>query len=118
MRIFLALLLASACSAALWASLDRPLAAPDWREGLKGVAYNPSGVYSEAQRRQGYPEAVIRDDLKQIATLTRRIRTYSVDPGLDRVPAIAVELGLKVALGVWLSDKPELNERQIATAVR
>jgi exo-beta-1,3-glucanase (GH17 family)/cellulose synthase/poly-beta-1,6-N-acetylglucosamine synthase-like glycosyltransferase len=118
MRILLALLLASACAAGLWASFDRPLQSPDWVHGLKGVAYNPSGIYSESQRKRGYPEAAIREDLKQLAAITRRIRTYSVDPGLDRVPAIAAELGLKVALGIWLSDDLALNEKQLATALR
>ena len=118
MKILLALLLICTASAALWASFDRALAAPDWSGELKGVAYSPSSTYTDSQRSKGYPESVIRDDLKQLSTVTRRIRTYSVDPGLDRVPAIAKELGLKVALGVWLSDDRDLNEKQLAAALR
>jgi hypothetical protein len=56
MRILLALLLACAASTLLWASLDRPLDALDWHGKLQGIAYNPSGIYSERQRKQGYPE--------------------------------------------------------------
>ncbi|MCC7485898.1 MAG: glycosyltransferase [Burkholderiales bacterium] len=117
MRKFLVLLAACAASVVLWAGFDRPLPAPDWHGGLAGIAYNPSGVYSEGQRRQGYPEAVVREDLRKLSTITRRIRTYSVDPGLDRVPALAGALGMRVALGIWLSDDIERNEAQIARAI-
>ena len=55
MRILIALLAVCLGSAILWASLDRPLDAPDWHGEMKGVSYSPSGLYSEAQLREGVP---------------------------------------------------------------
>ena len=85
MRILIALLAVCLGSAVLWASLDRPLDAPDWRGEMKGMSYSPSGLYDESQLEEGVPEAVIRQDLERMSTMTKRIRTYTVDHGLDIV---------------------------------
>ena len=43
------------------------------------------------------------------------MRTYSIDDGAESVLASARRHGLKVLHGVWLSNKPDKNRRQIAT---
>jgi exo-beta-1,3-glucanase (GH17 family)/cellulose synthase/poly-beta-1,6-N-acetylglucosamine synthase-like glycosyltransferase len=118
MRILIALLVVCFGSAFLWASLDRPLEAPDWRGDMRGISYSPSGLYSESQLEKGVPEAVIRQDLEKIATISKRIRTYTVDRGIDRVPYLAKEMGLKVSLGIWLSDDRPLNDIEINKAIK
>ena len=59
----------------------------------------------------------IAEDLAQLAKITRCIRTYSVDNGLDQVPALAREAGLKMIFGIWLSSDRLKNRIQIDTAV-
>src|SRR4029450_10745860 len=44
-------------------------------------------------------------------------RTYSVDFGLDRIAEIAKRHGMKVLQGLWLSNRPELSRKQVATAI-
>jgi exo-beta-1,3-glucanase (GH17 family) len=44
----------------------------------------------------------IAEDLAELAKVTKCIRTYSIDNGLDKVPELASKVGLKVLLGVWL----------------
>src|SRR5262249_15113874 len=44
----------------------------------------------------------IAEDLVELAKVTKCIRTYSIDNGLDRVPELASKVGLKVLLGIWL----------------
>jgi len=61
--------------------------------------------------------AQIDEDLALVSRYTDCIRTYSLENGLDQIPAIAERHGLKMLLGVWLSSKAENNSRQIATAV-
>ena len=117
MRIIFALALACVASVVTWASLDRPLSAPDWRGELRGVAYNPSSTYTDAQRREGYPEALVQADLEKLSGVADRVRTYAVDPGLDLVPSLAKKNGLKVSLGLWLSDVNELNEKQVSRGI-
>ena len=117
MRIVIALLVACGLSVMAWASLDRPLSAPDWTGDIRGVAYNPSSVYTNAQRLEGYSEASIDADLEQLSGITNRVRTYAVDPGLDLLPSHARTHGVKVSLGLWLGDVDALNEAQISRGI-
>ena len=117
MRILFALLVVCVAAAAVWAVRDQPLFAPNWSAKLDGVSYNPSHLYQMPSQLPGGPrelEDIIRGDLKHLGKVTTRIRTYSVNDGLDRVPYLARQFGLKVAVGLWLSDDVELNEAEIA----
>ena len=44
----------------------------------------------------------IAEDLGELAKVTKCIRTYSIENGLDKVPELASKVGLKVLLGVWI----------------
>ncbi|WP_244432002.1 beta-(1-6) glucans synthase [Rhodopseudomonas sp. B29] len=59
----------------------------------------------------------ITQDLTQLAKISNCVRTYSVDNGVDQVPAIAARVGLKVLQGVWLGNDRYKNQSQIAAAV-
>ena len=59
----------------------------------------------------------IREDLVLVAGISRCVRTYSVDNGLDKVPEIASQTGLKVLLGIWIGNNKGKNARLIDTAV-
>lgn len=69
---------------------------------------NPSMYVSAAQ---------ISEDLAQLARITNCVRTYSVDSGLDQVPALAAKAGLKVIQGIWLGSDRLKNRHQVDTAV-
>ena len=47
----------------------------------------------------------IDEDLTLLSRYTDCIRTYSIENGLDQIPAIAQRHGIKVMQGVWLSNK-------------
>ena len=59
----------------------------------------------------------IAQDLAQLAGITDCVRTYSIENGLDQVPAQAAKVGLKVIQGIWLSSNRLKNLSQISTAV-
>ena len=40
----------------------------------------------------------------QLAKITDCVRTYSIENGLDQVPALAAKAGLKVIQGIWLGS--------------
>ena len=44
-------------------------------------------------------EATFAEDLVELARVSRCIRTYSIENGLDKVPGLAAKVGLKVILG-------------------
>ncbi|HEY1411529.1 MAG TPA: hypothetical protein VGF36_05280, partial [Rhodopila sp.] len=60
----------------------------------------------------------IAQDLEQLAKITDCVRTYSIENGVDQVPAIAAKAGLKVIQGIWLGSNRLKNLAQIAIAVR
>ena len=61
--------------------------------------------------------AQIDEDLTLLSRYTDCIRTYSIENGLDQIPAIAARHGLKVMQGLWLSNKAEKNHHQVETVV-
>ena len=60
----------------------------------------------------------IAEDLAQLAKVTDCVRTYSIENGLDQVPALAAKAGLKVIQGIWLGSNRLKNLAQISTAVQ
>ena len=61
--------------------------------------------------------AQIRADLKMLAPLTRAIRTYSATGGVELVPGIASEFGLRVTAGAWIDKNKDRNEREIHSVI-
>jgi len=59
----------------------------------------------------------IAQDLAQLAKISNCVRTYSIDNGLDQLPALAAKAGIKVIQGIWLSNDRYKNLAQIAGAV-
>ncbi len=59
----------------------------------------------------------IAQDMAQLAKISDCVRTYSIENGLDQVPALAAKVGLKVIQGIWLSSNRIKNNSQIASAV-
>ena len=63
-------------------------------------------------------EAQITEDLVELARVSRCVRTYSIENGLDKVPELAAKAGLKVILGVWLGRDRLKNASLIDTATK
>jgi exo-beta-1,3-glucanase (GH17 family) len=114
--------LAAAAILSAWAWLGAPIATPPSPLGPAGkldcISYapfrgnqDPFGPDVPIDPRQ------IEEDLARLAPLTGCIRTYSVDHGLDQIPEIAARHGMKVMLGIWLSNLPDLTRHQIAVGV-
>jgi glucan 1,3-beta-glucosidase len=59
----------------------------------------------------------IDQDLTLLSKYTDCIRTYSIEFGQDRIPEIAQRHGLKVLHGIWLSNHPDRNRKQIDTTI-
>ncbi len=70
--------------------------------------HNPDLIVSPEQ---------IAEDLGELAKITKCIRTYSIDNGLDKVPELASRVGLKVLLGVWIGRDRAKNALLIDTAI-
>ena len=108
--------------AALWWWLATPITlarAPiDPKAKLQCVSYAP---FRDAQTplisTTQISSEQIAQDMAQLAKITDCVRTYSIENGLDQVPALAAKVGLKVIQGIWLGSNRLKNLAQISTAV-
>src|SRR5262245_61118843 len=84
-------------------------------ENVKGLSYSPS---NQKTATQVLTEAALRRDLETLRAVTGHVRTYSIDAGLDRVPAVARTLGLRVTLGLYIGKDAAQNDDQIARGIK
>jgi exo-beta-1,3-glucanase (GH17 family)/cellulose synthase/poly-beta-1,6-N-acetylglucosamine synthase-like glycosyltransferase len=117
MRSVAAVVALVAClHAGVWAIWQSQASAPGFEGVLNSVSYSP--FLARPDDVANPPTAAqIRSDLKAIAPYTRTIRLYSSTGGVELVPPIANEFGLKVTLGVWLDKNEKRNEREIRSAI-
>jgi exo-beta-1,3-glucanase (GH17 family)/cellulose synthase/poly-beta-1,6-N-acetylglucosamine synthase-like glycosyltransferase len=89
---------------------------PNFENQLASVSYAPfAGNHHPDTTRAA--ESQIRSDLKQLAPLTRAVRTYSSTGGVELVPSIANEFGLRVTAGAWIDKDKDRNEREIKSVI-
>ena len=108
--------------AAVWWWLGNVIAMPPSPlaagEKLYCVSYAPfRGAQSPLDLATHIDPRQIDEDLAQLARITDCVRTYSVDFGLDHVPAAARKHGLKLLLGLWLSSHGDRNRLQVEVGV-
>jgi exo-beta-1,3-glucanase (GH17 family)/cellulose synthase/poly-beta-1,6-N-acetylglucosamine synthase-like glycosyltransferase len=118
MRAVVAVVLfVTAAHAALWGLLQEKQAAPDFRGILPSVSYAPFEGTAHPDVDNIPSVEKIRADLRKLAPLTRAIRLYSSTGGVELVPPIAAEFGLKVTVGAWIDKNVDRNEREIDAAI-
>src|SRR6267154_1517061 len=118
MRAVVAVLLfVTTVPAALWGVFRDKQEAPDFKGILPSVSYAPFEGTSHPDVDNIPNAEKIRADLKKLASLTRAIRLYSSTGGVELVPPIAAEFGIKVTLGAWIDKNIDRNEREIDAAI-
>ncbi|MBY0382369.1 MAG: glycosyltransferase [Xanthobacteraceae bacterium] len=115
--VFAVLICIAAAHAALWALLQDKETAPDFHGILPSVSYAPFEGTGHPDVDNIPSSEKIREDLRKLSKITKAIRLYSSTGGVEMVPPIANEFGLKVTVGAWIDKNPERNEREIAAAV-
>jgi exo-beta-1,3-glucanase (GH17 family)/cellulose synthase/poly-beta-1,6-N-acetylglucosamine synthase-like glycosyltransferase len=111
------LLVVAAVHAAMWGVLREKQQAPDFKGILPSVSYAPFEGTAHPDVDNIPNAEKIRADLKTLAPLTRAIRLYSSTGGVELVPPIANEVGLKVTVGAWIDKNVDRNEREMLSAI-
>src|SRR5579871_1345526 len=120
MKLLPGLLIAAAFAAltvAVWALVNRPTAEPPWPKHIQGFAFSPFRLGEDPTRHVMPTDGEIDADLKLLTGKVKAVRTYSDDGSLGDVPQLAERHGINVAVGVWIDDHREKNERELAKAV-
>jgi exo-beta-1,3-glucanase (GH17 family) len=109
------LVVVSALHAGIWGLSREQEQAADFKGILGSVSYAPF-------EGRAHPDSIanaekIRADMKTLAPLTRAIRLYSSTGGMELVPAIANEFGLRVTVGAWIDNNTDRNFREIDAAI-
>jgi exo-beta-1,3-glucanase (GH17 family) len=109
--------------AAVWWWLATPINLPrapiDPNAKLLCVSYAPfRDQQTPLIESTHVPAEQIAQDMAQLAKVADCVRTYSIDQGMDQVPALAAKAGLKVIQGIWLGSNRLKNLTQISTAIR
>jgi exo-beta-1,3-glucanase (GH17 family)/cellulose synthase/poly-beta-1,6-N-acetylglucosamine synthase-like glycosyltransferase len=118
MRAVVAVLLfVTFAHAALWGILQEKQEAPDFKGLLTSVSYAPFEGTAHPDVDNIPTAENIRADMKVLARLTRAIRLYSSTGGVELVPPIANEFGLKVMVGAWIDKHVDRNEREMLAAI-
>ena len=118
MRSVAAVIALVACvQAGLWALASHQTSAPDFDGQLASVSYAPFGGAAHPDSGTQAQAAQIRADLQMLAPMTRAIRTYSSTGGVELVPGIAQEFGLRVTVGAWIDKNKDRNDREIASVI-
>ena len=118
MRAVVAVLLfVTAAHAGLWGLFQEKQPAPDFRGILPSVSYAPFEGSAHPDVDNIPQIEKIRADLKKLSTMTRAIRLYSSTGGVELVPPIAAEFGLKVTVGAWIDKNADRNKREIEAAI-
>jgi exo-beta-1,3-glucanase (GH17 family)/cellulose synthase/poly-beta-1,6-N-acetylglucosamine synthase-like glycosyltransferase len=119
MRSVAAVVALAAClHAAAWVLLQPSGSAPDIPKHLTSVSYSAfEGRPQPDDVAPAATEAQVRADLTAIAPHTDAVHTYSSTGGMEFVPPIAAQLGLKVALGIKIGKDDKRNQAEIAAAI-
>jgi len=108
--------LSAAVHASVWLYLSVRVSPPDATNILESVSFSPVRPDLDGEV-DGTTEAQIIGDLKAIAPYTGKIRTYGSTNGLDLVPQLAAQYGLRVTLGAWIDQRDGHNEKEIESAI-
>jgi exo-beta-1,3-glucanase (GH17 family)/cellulose synthase/poly-beta-1,6-N-acetylglucosamine synthase-like glycosyltransferase len=118
MRTVAAVVALVACvHAGLWLLTRDNIRAPDFGGQLASISYAPFEGSAHPDSGAKARAAQIRADLKLLAPLTRSVRTYSSTGGVELVPGIATEFGLRVTAGAWVDKNQDRNDREIRSVI-
>jgi exo-beta-1,3-glucanase (GH17 family)/cellulose synthase/poly-beta-1,6-N-acetylglucosamine synthase-like glycosyltransferase len=117
-RTFLILAVVLLGNLGAWAWINRPQEEVAWQGVLRGVSFSPYGAADDPLAERFPTAAAIERDLQLVSSRVARVRTYSSLDGMEQIPHLAKEYGLKVTAGAWLDTRKERNERELRNLVR
>lgn len=118
LSFLLALALAALLSLAVWYWPNRPFPMPFASDmAFSSMSFAPY-YRGQSPLRKVYPTvAQIDADMRRLIGKTKALRTYTSLEGMEAVPRLADQHGLKVTHGAWLSSRPLTNAHEISALI-
>lgn len=114
----LVLVAVAAAAYGLWALPNRPVPLADLPGGkLPSVSFAPFRADQSPLDERFPTREQIAEDLRLLRSEVHGVRTYTAREGLENVPPLAREFGLKVTHSAWIDTKPEINEAEVKALI-
>lgn len=84
---------------------------------IHGLNFGPYIYSGQSPGATTISESQLRDLISYLSPYTRILRTFGSNEGLEKVPCIASEYGLQVALRVWLGEYKNTHQTSISEAI-
>jgi exo-beta-1,3-glucanase (GH17 family) len=84
---------------------------------LNGLDFSPYMDGQDPNQRTPVPEEQVLARLAVIAPHTEWVRSFGCGDGLEHIPPLARQMGLKVAAGAWLGRDLAVNQQQVACLI-
>ncbi len=97
----------------MWGLLNQPEKEPPWPSKIQGFSFSPLRADHNPQLGKFPTEEQIASDLQLLSDTAFAVRTYTVDGVFGKIPAIAHQNGLNVALGAWIDKDETRNESEL-----
>ncbi|HEY4863501.1 MAG TPA: glycosyltransferase [Xanthobacteraceae bacterium] len=107
----------AALHAGIWLLVRESATAPAANGQFASLSFAPFNPSDKPDAGSLTSEEQIRADLKVIAPYSRAIRTYAATGGLELVPPVAAEFGMKVTIGAWVDKDKDRNERELQSVI-
>ncbi len=101
----------------LWALANRPEMEPPWPDTIQGFSFSPLRAHHDPAKNLYPTEEEINADLALLSGKTHAIRSYSVHSTLGKIPELAQQYDLNVALGGWLDKDQQKNSQEIEALI-
>jgi exo-beta-1,3-glucanase (GH17 family)/glycosyltransferase involved in cell wall biosynthesis len=109
--------LVAALHAGIWLIIRQTGSAPAAGSAFWSLSFAPFNPVDKPDKGALTNEEQIRADLKVIAPYTHAVRTYASTGGLELVPKVANEFGLKVTAGAWIDKFSDRNEQEVENVI-
>ena len=100
-----------------WALMNPSHQAPAWTGIISGVSFSPYRAGQDPRSGENPTAAQIEQDLQLIRGKVRSVRTYTSLDGMEVVPQLAEENGVKVTAGAWLDQRTGRNALEVASLI-
>lgn len=97
----------------IWWLPNRTVELPPGLQKIDGVSYTPFRRWQSPDSTSQPSDADIKEDLTQLASRTRTVRTYAMRGPQGRTATLARAMGVNVLPGAWIGKKGVLNSQEV-----